>query len=365
MIPSMSASSRLAEHRRWLYAAAWTPFLAIYAAAFAATGVPFGFALRNAVANVLPDAIAGLAVLRIPRRVPWPEGPRSGFFARQAAHLAAFVLAAGAGWIALVTLDGLLFEGVAGVRVPLRILPWRLFIDALVYAAVAGLAYAWRNAEVGRELATRAARAETLRARAELQALRSQLDPHFLLNTLHAVMGLVRRDAAVAEEALERLGDLLRYALRVHRDEVDEVALREEWSFVRSYLDLERLRLGDRLRVSFDAEPSALDAFLPSFALQILVENAVRHAIAPRPEGGEISIVARRAGERLRIEVADDGPSKSGPEPAESAGLGLRLLRERLAALYGAEASVVLRPREAGGVSAILDVPGATGGRNG
>ncbi len=164
----------------------------------------------------------------------------------------------------------------------------------------------------------------------KLEALRSQLNPHFILNTFHALIGLVRREPAVAEAALERLGDLLRYSLRIQRESLDEMTLRDEWSFVQSYLDLERLRLGDRLRVSFEAAAATLDCLVPSFALQTLVENAIRHAIAPRAEGGHLAVSAHQVDGRLRIEVEDDGPGDSAQPPAESHRLGLRLLQEPL-----------------------------------
>ena len=166
----------------------------------------------------------------------------------------------------------------------------------------------------------------------------------------------MRRDPALAEEALEKLGELLRYALRIQREGRDEVSLGEEWAFVSTYLDLERLRLGERLRVSFTAEDGVLASRLPSLALQTLVENAVRHAVAPHVEGGRIDISARRADGRLRIEVVDDGPPRPVAAPGEGRGVGLPLLGERLAALYDGRARLAL---EAGptGTRALLEVP--------
>lgn len=352
----MSESLIQGRSRRWLYAAAWLPFLTIYVAAFTTNDVPLQLAVRNVLATVLPQALLGALVLRLPRRLPWPEVSRVRFFAAQLGLLLAFILASTAGWIALVGLDALLFGGSFEIGLQLRILPWRVLNDLLIYCTLAGLSYAWHNAAAGREQAARAARAEAMRARAELEALRSQLNPHFILNTFHALIGLVRRDPAVAEAALERLGDLLRYSLRIQRESLDEMTLREEWSFVQSYLDLERLRLGDRLRVSFEAAATALDCLVPSFALQTLVENAVRHAIAPRAEGGHLAVSAQQVDGRLRIEVEDDGPGVSAPPPAESHRLGLRLLQERLAALYEGRASLTLRAAQ-GGVCAVLELP--------
>lgn len=350
------AGSSRRRGRGWLYTLAWLPVLTIYLTLFVANGMPWALAARGAVANVLPNALLGVAVLRLPRRLPLAEGRRGRFLALHAALLVAFLLASGVGWMALGLLDGALFRGAPNGRIELRLLPWRLLNDLLVYGSLSGLAYAWHHAAASREMAARAARAEALRARAELEALRSQLNPHFLLNTLHALIGLVRRDPAVAEAALERLGDLLRYGLRIERERRDEVTLRDEWAFVDSYLELERLRLGERLRVSFDADGETLDSLVPSFALQTLVENSIRHAIAPRAAGGRLAVRVRRAADRLIVSVEDHGAGDAAAPPDEGHGVGLRLLRERLAALYGTAARLDLETT-AGGVTAVLDLP--------
>jgi len=355
----MSVPSNLpARHGswRWLYAAAWLPLLAIYLAAFVGNGVPVDLALRNSLASLLPEALLGPFLLGLPRRLPWPEEARSRFFIFHLGLLLAFILVATAFWAGLAGLDALVFEGSFRLRIDPRLVPWRFLSDSLIYGTLVGLTYAWHNAAAGREQAARAARAETLRARAELEAMRSQLNPHFILNTFHALLGLVRREPAVAEEALERLGDLLRYSLRIQREGLDEVTLRDEWNFVRSYLDVERLRFGDRLRVSFEAEPPALDCLVPSFALQTLVENAVRHAISPRAGGGRLAIHAERSEGRLRIQVEDEGPGPSAEPPVEGHGVGLPLLHERLAALYAGRASLSLLP-SGEGIRAVLDLP--------
>lgn len=307
----------LSRSERWAYAVAWLLYLTLYAVAFIANGVPPGLAARNAFANVLPGVLLGALVLRLPRRLPWPEGRRASFFAIHFGLLIVFILLSAAGWVALVGLDALLFrEPFKGIN--WRIVPLRMLIDLLIYCTLAGLAYARRNAAASREQAARAVRAEALRARAELEALRSQLNPHFILNTIHALMGLVRREPAVAEEALERLGE--------------------------------------RLRVSFEAAAPTLDCRVPSFALQTLVENAIRHAIALRAEGGLLAIRAWRVEDRLRIEVEDGGPGPLAKLPVESNGLGLRLLRERLAALYDGQAALSLE-KAAEGLCAALELP--------
>jgi LytS/YehU family sensor histidine kinase len=226
----------------------------------------------------------------------------------------------------------------------------------LVYAVLAGLEYARQNAVRIREESARTARAELLRASAELAALRSQLNPHFILNTLHSLLGLVRREPALAEQAIERLGDLLRYGLRLHREAIDEVTLREEWDFVRDYLALEGLRLGGRLRLVTQADEDAMGCLVPAFVLQPLVENAIRHAISPRAGGGSLEVQVLRVDGTLRLRVKDDGPGAPAKALEEGQGLGLRLLRERLHALYAGEASLRIVPGEPG-LLAQLELP--------
>jgi sensor histidine kinase YesM len=337
-----------------IYAVGWLVLVATYSVAFVANGVPAGGAIRNAAANLLPDALLGLAILRLPDFLPWPGARKTRFFAAHAGLLAAAVLLSTVLWMALVALDSFAFNGRAA-QINVRVIPFRVVIDLLIYGTLAGIAYARRNAEGLQDQAERAARAEALRARASLEALRSQLNPHFILNAFHAIVGLMRRDPATAETALERLGDLLRYGVRIHRDGIDEVPLREECAFVESYLSLERMRLADRLRVSVDAPDAALECLVPAFAVQILVENAIRHAIAPRAAGGLLGIHVRQDGGRLRVAVTDEG--NGGAEARfEGSRMGLRLLQERLAALYGAEASLTLRA-VAGGTCADLELP--------
>jgi LytS/YehU family sensor histidine kinase len=184
-------------------------------------------------------------------------------------------------------------------------------------------------------------------------ALRAQLNPHFLFNALHSLTTLIQDDPVAAQRAVDKLGELLRYALDESDDE--EVLLREEWAFTQSYLELERLRYEDRLRVDAWVDKAALAISIPPFSLQPLVENAVRHAIAVRPEGGRIEIDARVSNGNLEITVQDDGPGADVEDVAPASGLGLRSLRERLAALYGDRAGIALHGD--GGFRAHMVIP--------
>jgi len=193
----------------------------------------------------------------------------------------------------------------------------------------------------------RAARAEALMIDAELRALRAQLNPHFLFNTLHSITALVRLDPASGERALEQFAAILRYVLDVNRERSEEVQLEEELGFVRTYLSLERLRLAERLKVVEEIDPEALECLLPAFSLQPLVENAIRHGIAPRAGEGTLRIFANLDNEQLVLEVADDGAGADGAKVAEASGVGLNAVRQRLEARWGASArmEIVTAPR--------------------
>src|SRR5262245_42828613 len=339
------------------YALGWMLLGAVYVAIALGGGASLGQALRFMSSVVLPQGLLGLLVMKVPSRLPWPDEGRARFFLALAGLALAYVVLGTSGWMALASLDQALIA-----RTPVKFNPlivaWQGVICLLIFLALAGTAYAARNAERAREEAARSARADALRARAELAALRTQLNPHFLMNTLHALIGLVHREPELAEGALERLGELLAYGLRLHRQGVDQVSLREEWDFMAGYLEIERLRMGDRLVLELQGDAAVMDCLVPPFALQPLVENAVLHAIAPRKDGGRLSVTARQCGERLRLEVCDDGPGlPATPGAAAGNGVGLQLLRERLAMLYADRAALRLEAAPGRGLRATLDLP--------
>ncbi len=338
------------------YAGAWVALAAVYTALYAANGIAVFMGFRGALAAVLPDALFGLVSLRLARRWPWGVEDRWRMAARLVPAVLGLAMASTAAWVLLIAADGRIAMGAARWPTP-TIVVWQTVINTLIHVALVGIGYAWHTAEALRQERERAARADALRARADLQLMRSQLHPHFVLNVLHALLGLVRRDPARAEAALERLGDLLRFGQWVHQSGAEFIPLSREWSFVESYLDLERVRLGDRLRVSLDADPSALDASVPPFALQPLVENAIIHAVAPRASGGRVEIAARRTEGRLHLSVTDDGPGTTEAAIASSPRTGLRLLQERLAALYAGRARVTYESPAGGGFRVRLELP--------
>jgi signal transduction histidine kinase len=338
------------------YAAGWTVLATVYTALYAANGVALGMSVRSALAMVVPCALLGLVSLRVARRWPWPGGGRWRLIARVAPTLLGLAMASTAGWLVLIGLDGWLVTGTTRWPPP-TIAVWQTVINALIHFALIGIGYAWQIAEALREARERASRAEILRARAQLELLRSQLHPHFVLNVLHALLGLVRRDPGLAEKALERLGELLRFGQWVQQTGSDWVPLSREWDFVHSYLELERMRLGPRLRIEAEADDSALAVSIPPFALQPLVENAILHGVAPRASGGCVEVSARHADGRLSLVVRDDGPGTSEEQIAASPRTGLRLLEERLAALYGGRARLAYETPAGGGFRVRLDLP--------
>jgi hypothetical protein len=349
------------EPRRFVDVAAlaiWVVYATTYVVVFLLSGYTIAFAIRGSLANALPDGFLALAALRWSRRIDRGDPAAPGLLRRYALRGVLLVCLAAPAKTLLIWIDAALIEGQS--YEPNAIMAWHFFLSAVIYVTVAAISHAWVIARRLREEEAHAVRADALRARAEIAALRAQINPHFLFNTLHSVLGLVRRDPAQAEAALEKLGDLMRYATQVHRNGVDWVALRQERDFVETYLNLESIRLGDRLRVVSRLDDDALDRQVPTFSLQPLVENAVRHGVAPRAEGGEISMIARLETDgRLRLQVDNDGIGRAS-DPDEG-GLGLRVLRERLDALYRGAATITAGPTTAGGYSVVLRLP--AGGR--
>src|SRR5262249_35051069 len=146
----------------------------------------------------------------------------------------------------------------------------------------------------------------TMLTEARMELLKAQLEPHFLFNTLHSIAELMHHDVEAADRMLTRLSELLRATLETGGKQ--EIRVADELGLVERYLDIERIRLGDRLKTQVDIEPAALDAFVPIFLLQPIVENAVRHAIAPRTAGGMLRLRIGRNNSELRVDVDDDGP---------------------------------------------------------
>ena len=227
-----------------------------------------------------------------------------------------------------------------------------------VYLLIAFLAAAYSYYQKFRQGELRASQLEAQLSQAQLQALKMQLHPHFLFNTLHSISALLNKDTEAARTMISRLGDFLR--LTLENSGTQEVTLREEMEFLRCYLDIERVRFQDRLTTRVNVDADALDARVPNLILQPIVENAIKHGIAPRSTPGEIEIDAKRENGSLRIKVRDNGPglmTNRSPESLLKQGLGLANTRARLAHLYGAQHRFEIANDPAGGLAVILEIP--------
>jgi len=241
---------------------------------------------------------------------------------------------------------------------------WRSFASWLfvtfpfgvaVYLSMVGVEHAIRYFAEARDRELQLVRLSEQLTSARFSALQAQLNPHFLFNTLNTITVLVRDgDRSGAIQIVEHLSEILRRTLSRHR--TDEVTLAEELELVREYLAIEQARFSDRLRVEFEIDDAALPAAVPSFALQHLVENAIRHGIARSADAGRVKLVARRDRDMMELLVIDDGEG-IGDEPLFPKGHGIENTRERLRSLYGDRASLLVTRRVQGGTIAALRLP--------
>jgi two-component system LytT family sensor kinase len=193
-------------------------------------------------------------------------------------------------------------------------------------------------------------------AQAQLRALKMQVHPHFLFNTLHSISSLVLEDPSKANSMIARLGDFLRLTLD-HADH-ELVTLKEETEFLRAYLDIEQVRFGDRLTVAFEMEPMTLSAQVPHLILQPIVENAIQHAVAPRTAQSQIKIQAEQRNGLLRLEIKDNGPGiASRDDLPGDRGLGLNNVRARLNQIYGQDFRFELMNAGEGGLTVVMEIP--------
>jgi sensor histidine kinase YesM len=224
----------------------------------------------------------------------------------------------------------------------------------IVYLSIAAIAHAIRYFFEATDRELQLARVSEQLASTRLAALQAQLNPHFLFNSLNTIAVLVRGgENQSAGRVIEQLSDVLRSTL--DGTQASEVTLADELELVRQYLAVEQARFSDRLRPVLDIDRAALPAAIPRFALQHLVENALRHGIAKRTDAGRVTITARRAGGMLEVAVEDDGPGIAAA--AAAPGHGLDNTRERLRTLYGGRASLEVTPAGGGGTVARLRIP--------
>jgi LytS/YehU family sensor histidine kinase len=366
MMPTVRAKNGEQGIRRfWLETAiifvAWAVFGLLVAnqsytlTALAGRQMPLFIAFRSAFLESFLWALTTVAIFWLTRRYPLERGrmPR-----RIAVHLVAAVAIAMARTGIMLVLAWWYLRW-------LRVFPtfslqfWSTSSqNVLFYALLLGIAHLvlyYRRYREREQAVEQLARGLT---EARLQALKMQLQPHFLFNTLNAISALIPDEAKPARRMVARLGDLLRTTLE--HEETQEVTLREELAFLQPYLEIEQARLGDRLTVVMNIAPETLDARVPHLLLQPLVENAVRHGIASRIEPGTVQIsTTRGADDRfLQLEIRDDG---RGLEPNSDVrirrGVGLTNIRSRLEQLYGPEHRFKLENHAERGVLVRISIP--------
>ncbi|HEY8176348.1 MAG TPA: histidine kinase [Gemmatimonadaceae bacterium] len=233
--------------------------------------------------------------------------------------------------------------------------PANLASNLLYFVLFAAAIHLWNHYAETRERETREAWLEARLATAELDVLKMQLHPHFLFNTLNTVSSLMNHDVESARRVLASLGDLLRMSLEEMG--AQEIPLREELLFLEHYMEIQQARFRDRMSFSVDVTDAARDGLVPSLLLQPLVENAIRHGIERRRESGRVWISATRNGERLRLEVRDNGPGAQGSSSIPHQGIGLRNTRARLKQLYGEEQRFEAGDVREGGFRVVIDIP--------
>ncbi|CAN5145778.1 histidine kinase [soil metagenome] len=366
--PSLDPAQRQSDLRLWLaYASACLLAWLLYV--LAGTEFQRGLwqlwqAIYQATLSLTPPMLLGIAVYPWVRALQrWGQSAPAALPVMPVLHALAALLF-GALWLGLeFTLAWWLFGIEHASAVLMQTVLWRAIWGLFVYAAIATGFTAVLQTRRARRAALAAAQAESALARAELAAISGKLNPHFLFNTLNSLIALTRKDAQGAEAALLRFAGMLRYVLATKREATDRVALADEIDFVRDYLALESLRLGARLQIDWQLDPATLQDEIPPLSLQPLVENSVQHGVAPRSQGGRISIRSSRnaLNQGLDLSVSDDGPGCDPVALDDSArsgiGIGLAALKRRFALDYEGRARLRVHTAPGAGFRVDLWIP--------
>ncbi len=352
MAQAIDPASSHRRYRPWLVVAGWMTAAVIQAVALdASAAVPFEDGFPNAVFS---HAVLGILVCQVCRAHAylelWKRRPLRAVFVHATAAVGALAIWSGAE----ATLMRLRYGEDFWQLVYANSWPLQLLSAALLYAAAVGLGVIVQSFDREQLRHQREAELELVARDAALTAIKSQLQPHFLLNSLNSILALVQHDPARASAMLERLASFLQSGF----DRLDEplVRLHRELDTVRNYLKIEQVRFADRLRFTIEADGETEQVSVPPFLLQPLVENAVKHGIQPHARQGEVRVAARRQGARVHVTVSDTG---SGPNALHgTSGRGIDLTRRRLRATYGDDgASMVMSRGESGGFTVSLDLP--------
>lgn len=328
------------ERRFWLiYAVAWLPYALSYYFLFRRLSV-VNSPLTQVAYNILPAALLGVLVFPWTKLVCWRMHQRWWFYPTQITAAVCYSVL----WYFGVLLAGSIGQWLTDGRwhlgyFSLYAAQWQFFSGLMIYGNIAGLLYVAQVNETLRAEERRRERAESLQHAAELSALRAQLNPHFLFNTLNSIMALTGPEQPNATQAIAQLAAMLRYTLGRTAEE-SEVSLRQELAFTELYLELEMLRLGNRLAVVREIDPSTLNCVVPPLILQPLVENAIRHGIAPRASRTTLCIRSRLQQAGLELIVEDSGVGADADAMRTASGLGLRTVRQRLAVFGGGNSRI-------------------------
>jgi sensor histidine kinase YesM len=306
----------------------------------------------------LPWMLATPLIVAIARWRPFDHGR---VLKTASVHLVAFVFigVAASAWAAMLRV---VFNPWHRTPPPGFINTWyssvadQILTYVFVYALILTITYVVDSRQKMARQMTEAARLNEELSLAQLAALRGQMEPHFMFNTLNSIVGLVRdqrNDAAIS--MIVGLSEFMRRASEdSHRT---QVSLTEEVEYLQRYIDIQKMRFGDRLRVSLDIPAELGHAQVPNLLLQPLVENAIKHGVSKRVAGGDIRVAGLRQGDTLRLAVYNDGPWMGERPAAGHGGVGLGNLRTRLQILYGDRAELLLRPLDTGGVEVVVVLP--------
>ena len=347
--------ARTATRRGLIYLGAWTAVAVAttelqYAAQPQSGAEGFGRLLRMALVSCWLWALYTPAILAFSRRfrIDPSNWPRT-----VPVHLAAAALATLIDVALMRALVPLFNAGAPVLSVPVHIMFLRqLFLYSVCYFVIVALAHVRYYAGLSYERDLRAAQLEGQLSAARLTALQGQLRPHFLFNTLNMIAEQVYTDPAGADAMLTKLGVLLRSSFT--ETDRERVPLRRELELLESYVEIMRARFRGRLAFELSVQPETLDALVPRFILQPLVENAIKHGVEPREEGGRVSVSARRSGNDLDLDVIDNGDGFVG---AIREGTGVRNTRERLHHLYGDGQRFALSSAQSSGTVASVVIP--------
>ena len=372
-IPSNNEDGFLAKHRWWLrwifFALVWTLLgvsfaLSTYLGALQDNvQVSWKRALSGYLADFYLWGMLSPLIFRLARRFEL----RDHFPRNLLIHLAtsivlsAFVLSAASPLVWY-------FGYVNTVRNPTLWILWRnnafspyYFHQGLtIYWTTLVVAHALHYYRGLREGEAKTAKLSAQLAQAQLQALKMQIHPHFLFNTLNSISALLHKDVEAADKMIARLGDFLRLTLK--RSDAQTVDFEQELEFVRCYLDIEHIRFQDRLSVAMEIEPQTLKFMVPNLILQPIVENSVRHGVAKQVGPGRITIRARQESDRLILQVEDNGPGLKSDSNGSTLGIGLSNTRARLEQFYGDDFNFQIANANGRGVTVTLDIPAKNGG---